>query len=140
MLYRLLVVSCLCSCLFALPIFAQDSLNVTKVGEVAFDHARDVQVSESFAYVIDDSRVVHVVDISNLAMPIEVADCNLDGIPRSLTISEDYLYVAGGYTDGLVIIDIDDPLNPIITGTLSAGIDAIAVAVAGDYAFIAEDG
>ncbi|MCK5538040.1 MAG: hypothetical protein KAI79_14540, partial [Bacteroidales bacterium] len=51
-------------------------------------------------------------------------------------VSGNYAYVAG-YEDGLVIIDVSDPLAPVTTGTYNTS-SAYGVHVSGKYAFVVD--
>lgn len=62
---------------------------------------------------------------------------NYEGfIPRDIYVLRDYAFVAAG-PDGLRIIDINDPIKPVVVGLVKSK-EAVGVAVRGDYAFISD--
>ncbi|NQS97408.1 MAG: T9SS type A sorting domain-containing protein [candidate division Zixibacteria bacterium] len=51
-----------------------------------------------------------IFDISNPILPVEIGSCNIGGC--NIAKEGDYLYAAGGFVDGLHVIDITDPEYP----------------------------
>jgi hypothetical protein len=137
---RLFLLSFLCCACLAVPLSAQDSLNVTKLGEIALDGVNDVHVRGNYAYAIEALRGLLVIDITDPASPVGVGSCSLSSPATALTISGDYAYVANGYYGGLVIVNIANPSHPLIEGSLTNWTDFQAVAVSGNYAYLAGDG
>ncbi len=59
------------------------------------------------------------------------------GIAWGIYVSGDYAFIADAH-EGLHIMDISDPLNPILLGTYDTSNYARDVCVDGDYAFVAD--
>jgi hypothetical protein len=96
--------------------------------------ARDVAISGIYAYVADDSAGLRVIDVSDPAHPIEVGDT--PGFGSGVAVQGSYAYVAGG---GLQIINVSDPAHPTEVSFYNIFYYAVDVALAGDYAFVADD-
>lgn len=58
-------------------------------------------------------------------------------VPHDLLIQGDYAFVAAGF-DGFRVIDITDPVKPVIVGEAESG-NAWGVAVRDDYAYLADE-
>ena len=86
--------------------------------------AVDIQVSGNFAYIADGEGEFLAIDVSNPSQPILASTTQVPGNPYHLKVTGNYAYVASstpGFTnddpdEGLQIIDISDPSNPIIVG------------------------
>jgi hypothetical protein len=105
-------------------------------------NASRVEIAGDYAFVVDYSKNVQVVDISNpadLRLVASVGDPTQSEYAFDLTIQGDYLYVARG-SSGLGIYDISDPTSPqllSLTDMLSGfGRTAYGVVVSGDFAFL----
>ena len=59
------------------------------------------------------------------------------GILKDVAVSGNYGYILNSH-NGLVIVDITDPLSPILAGSYDTSGYAIDVAVAGNYAYVIE--
>jgi len=93
----------------------QDSLNVTKVGEIAYwGEAYSVAVVENIALVACTEVGLRLLDVSNPSAPIELGYLDTPGGACEVVASGNYAYLAD-YTD-LRIIDISDPANPQVVG------------------------
>ncbi len=78
---------------------------------------------------------VTVRDVS----PTPISFLPIPGFPQSVDVAGNYAYVAAGLT-GLWVIDVSDPANPAITGSLNTPGSANAVKVAGTVAYVADSG
>jgi hypothetical protein len=79
------------------------------------DHARDVAISGSHAFVVHDSYPVHpngllVIDVSDPSSPIEVGDYDLK-YAHSVTVNGRYLYVASAHNMGKKSLNILSPVG-----------------------------
>lgn len=98
----------------------------TRLGH--FDHhSTCVQVVGNRAYVAgnrtypDGEHKFRIVDISNPANPLESGSCSLPGdYSYALQVVGNRAYIANN-SNGLMIIDIADPVNPSIIGNYGAG-------------------
>lgn len=101
----------------------------------------DVAIAGNYAYTVTkgDDRL-RIIDISDPAHPVEVGFLALPHCAWSVVVKEGYAYVAN-YGWGLRIINVSDPANPVEVGSYRDPREQIVdVAVAGDYAYIAEIG
>jgi hypothetical protein len=94
-----------------------------------------VAVQGNYAY-IGEGPGLTVLDISDLAKPrllgrtVPISE-NL----RDIAISDNIAYVAAGM-DGLRIINVTDPSNPLEIGSYNTPSEADSVVVAGKYAYV----
>jgi hypothetical protein len=97
-----------------------DPTNPQRVGGYAFQHAFDVAVSGTFAYLLvntADSAQLEIVDLSNPANPQRIGALDLPSsvlIWAKLLVSGNYAYLFGS---DLRVIDITDPANPQSVGS-----------------------
>jgi len=94
-----------------------------------------VNVTGTYAVVtctnLSDSSAFCVLDITNPQNPVEIGSCNLPSLGCDMAVADNYAYV----TDtGLNVIDITDPANPFITGTLIGWGGLLDIS--GDYAYL----
>ncbi|MYK41779.1 MAG: hypothetical protein F4049_16365, partial [Gemmatimonadetes bacterium] len=110
------------------PSDAPDSLNVERVGEIAFisppkgedahlfPEGTDLYLAGDHALMGDFRGIVHIVDISDPANMRKVAEVRTPGPALDIKIAGD-LAVIGvqdfGSSFGLLILDISDPANPV---------------------------
>jgi hypothetical protein len=117
---------------------AQDSLNVTKVGEMAYwNYAYAVVVSGDYAYVADFSCGLRVINVSDPSSPFEVGYYLTPGAARDVAVSGDYAYMADDV--GLRVVNVSDPSSPYEVGYYDTPHQALGVAVSGDYAYVADN-
>ena len=97
-------------------------------------------VSGNYAYVVHtnsgSSGDLQVVDVTNpygIVVP-PAATVALSDAAGDVTVQGSYVFVADG-TDGLQIIDVWDPVNPVIVSTCPLP-NATDVAVSGRYAYV----
>lgn len=95
-----------------------------------------IYLSGHYAYLIDSYLKLWILDIANPAAPA-VASSLRDSAYSFIDVS-----VAGGHAylvgyDGLRVFDVSDPTQPAQVAHLTEATDATAVAVAGDYAYVA---
>lgn len=108
----------------------------------------DVDVAGSYAYIANGqgglSGGLQILDISNPASPQLVGSYGLE-TTYGVTVRGDYAYIAmGGAGTGnspvtFRIINIANPSNPYLVAEHDVLARAREIAVAGDFAFIAED-
>ena len=100
-------------------------------------YANDVAINGERAYVADNLEM-RIVDISDPANPVEI------GHYKSIYSSAYRVEVSGnlvliGAMSMLDVVDCSDPANPVQTGSYIAHDTVKAIAVSGDYAFLAAD-
>ena len=129
---------------------------LTNGGSLELNNPRSVFVQGNYAYVAangDDG--LQVIDISNPSSPTGVGQLTgtlstnslaLDGA-HSVYVQGNYAYVASFNDDGLQVIDISDPTNPVGVGQLTEADNSslalatpISVFVQGNYAYVVSTG
>ncbi|MCP4155391.1 MAG: hypothetical protein GY757_47135 [bacterium] len=93
-----------------------------------------VEVKGNYAYAIDVTWGITVIDISAPAAPVEVGNWAVDGVYRALKIDGDYLYL--GATDlyfdfGLMVLDISSPTVPESKAFLATGVEIRDIFISG---------
>jgi hypothetical protein len=91
-----------------------------------------VKVSGNYAYAA--GGYLYVVNISSPSNPTIVGSCNAGA--QDIAISGNYAYVAGS---GMHIINIASPSNPTVIGSCDTGGSPYAIAVSGNYVYIANN-
>jgi len=100
--------------------------DITLLGSYTYIHEdgyrsyqlRDFELSGNYALIADIFRGLVVVDISNVANPIEIVSCDtVDGFGYGIEVEWPYAYLADGH-GGLSSFDITDYTTPFILDTL----------------------
>jgi len=94
-----------------------------------------------YLYLMNRNTGMHVIDISDPASLIEVANCPTPGSGWDVDVSGEYAYVADYATDGtagLQIINISNPLAPFIEKEINLPVDSPAhqVAYSNGFAYV----
>lgn len=100
-------------------------------------YANNVDVRGTFAYVAAATAGLHVVDVSDPAMPQIVGTLNTPGTAVGVQVVGTMAYLADGPA-GLHIIDITTPTAPRMLATVDTPGHANAVAVQGNRALVAD--
>lgn len=109
-----------------------------KIGEITLGaNILDIKVQANFAYVVDGSEGLWVIDISDHKNPKKVGYSNTEGWARGLDISGNFAYIADN-DKGILIFDISDPSNPVMKGSYDTPGYAYQVKVQGNYAYVAD--
>jgi hypothetical protein len=87
----------------------------TTIGEINFNYADDVYVSNNHAYVTSDVYGLRILNISNPMNPTQVSVYNTPGHANEVVVVDNYAYVADG-GGGLRVIDISNPTEPVNIG------------------------
>jgi hypothetical protein len=100
----------------------------------------DVAISGDYLYVIDYWQGLQIMDISDPANPVLLSLC--PGTERGIkvAVSGDLAFVttSEGQSPTLIVINVADPQNPSVTGTIEhSGEHFYSVAATGDYAYVA---
>lgn len=111
-------------------------------------NAIKILVKKGYAYIAQDSNL-HIIDISNPTMPIEVGVYSYSGYGRIIdmviTNQIAILTYSGSYSGTFHLVDILDPTNPTLITSVPNPIDysgyeeVKGLAVAGDYAYVVWD-
>ena len=116
--------------------------------------ARDIFISGKYAYLVSyDDDGVEIIDISSPSNPTQMGviaespeaplEHELDGA-IGIFVSGKYAYVASFIDDGVAVLDISDPSNPVQVGSITdedrpeLELDgACSIFVSGKYAYVA---
>lgn len=97
-----------------------------------------VRVKDSLAFVANNDRGLHILDVSNPASPVHVGVFQTTNQSLETEIVSSYAYLADG-TNGFRVLDISQPAQPTQVGIAEAG-TAIAVRIVGKYAYVLDVG
>ena len=113
-------------------------LGYCSIFDDAGDAARDIVVSNGLAFVANNEGGFSIVNVTDPYNPSEISSKDTAGTALNLAIEGDYIYLADG-TNGLVIIDINNPLIPTIATTYSTGISfATNIVIESNYAYVVD--
>ena len=115
-----------------------DKTDPVVVGNYDTSEAQDVAVAGDYAYVADFYNCLVIVDVGDKTDPQYAGgyDPN-DGFTFDVAVVGDYAYVTNG--NGLLIVDITDKTDPQEAGRYDTTGWAQGVAVAGNYADVADE-
>ena len=117
------------------PALAQhDSENCTLIGRWPNGSCNTTFVVGNYAYVVDRSSGLHIIDIGTPASPIEVGSFDTENSVYDVYIQNNYAYIANGI-DGLRILDISTPSSPVEVGICNIEV-ATSVYVLDNYAYV----
>ena len=101
-------------------------------------YARSVAVSGTVAYVADDWKGLQIIDVSHPASPVRLARYDME-MAWSVAVSGTVACVADyGVARELRIIDVSNPSHPVGLSSFATAYPAVAVAVSGTVAYVAE--
>ncbi|MCL4177354.1 MAG: hypothetical protein KJ072_06370 [Verrucomicrobia bacterium] len=106
-----------------------------------------VVLSGNLAYIVGSTQFwgsaprLIILDVSDPSSPSWVADYDTTSLgdllgDTDICLAGSYAYIAGGR--GLEVVDIADPTNPTWVGSCEVSGRIVAVAVSGDYAYLAD--
>jgi len=98
-------------------------------------------ISGTFAFVARGSAGVSIIDIADPSNPVEVVKYEIPGSgwASAVTVSGDYAYVANGI-QGVAVLDVSNPRSPRVFSSVATKGNAMDVAVAGNFAYVADNG
>jgi len=115
--------------------------SIMEYGQLALNTTiADIEVEGSYAYVVNDTAGLIIIDISNLGIPVQVGhyfESSHFHHAHDVLIRGSYAYLAYGGL-GLKIIDITDPTNPTEVGNCTATTACYSVDVSGNFAYITD--
>ena len=120
----------------------ESDLNLTKVGQIATGGSTEyVKVVGNIAFTIDKNEPTPgglvLINITDPANPSEMSSFHDGGLPQSLDVAGNIVYVADTF-EGLEIIDVSDPTNPIEIAQYDGSGEVYAVHVIDDIAYLAD--
>ncbi len=96
-----------------------------------------IAVAGRYAYETFSGNTLQIYDVSVPTNPITVGSCSTIGLGTlSIAVSGRYVYVVDNV---LQIIDVSNPTNPVVVSSTNITAGAQAVAVAGRYAYTANN-
>lgn len=101
------------------------------------DHANNVVVAGSRAYVADYNSGLQILNVSNPANPTSLGSYNTPGTAEGIAIWGTRAFVADGST-GLYILNVSNPSSPTLLGSYNTPGSAWSVAVSGTVAYVAD--
>jgi hypothetical protein len=114
-----------------------ETFSPTAEGFVALTgFASAVEVSGTTAFVASGAAGLYVVDVTDLAAPIVVANLALPGNANDVRVSGTVAYVADG--SALLTLDVSDPTHPARLGSLAFAGNAVRLAVSGNLVYVAD--
>ncbi len=124
---------------------AADS-NITLLGYLPIGYCNTIAPISERYLAIGSGRGVRIMDVTDKTHPFMASEITSGGEVSDITASGNYLYVAtqgAGYyvsddfTAGLIIVDVSDPVHPQTKAFYQTDAACTAVAVAGNYAYVA---
>ncbi len=97
---------------------------------------RGMELIDTLLYVLDTKAGMHIYNIVDPELPVEIGLCADLPSPIRLQIRDDLAYVAN-YRTGLGIVSIEDPYNPELISGLDVPGDCDDVALYENYTYIA---
>jgi hypothetical protein len=110
------------------------------IGEVYIDNAsyiHDLSVSGDLAFVANGNVGLHVVDVSDPSLPVEIGQTSTGDRARGVAVHDALVYVANS-DSGLQIYNSAGG-TPTLLGTYNTSGRALRVAVSGTTVFVADD-
>jgi len=116
-----------------------DPLAPLLLGSCSVVSSSSLAIHGDYAYVTVSSPniAIKVIDISNAAAPMLIRDVILQEYGGMCFLKRDgcHLYAVGHFPE-LVAIDIGDPANPQVRGRGECAVDAVGLAIEGDYCYV----
>jgi hypothetical protein len=111
--------------------------NPFQVSSLALPDSGFIAIQGSYAYVTRFwGDTLHIIDISEPGAPFMAASVEQPGYSGCVVMQGAYAYIAG--SQGLFVLDINDPLHPFEVGSSGErGYDCQGVAIQGGYVFVA---
>jgi hypothetical protein len=125
----------------------QQAFTASRLGGLSIGAAQDVEANADYAFVLEnEGRTgtpetgggVRVIDLrGDQSPPREIARLALPGFLQDLQVVGDMAYVAAG-TDGLYLVDVSSPSQPVRRGTFNTAGNATCVEVSDGVAYVAD--
>lgn len=106
--------------------------------------AISVVLAGDYAYIADGPGGLRVISVANPRHPIEVGFLDPDDFltANDVAVTSNYVLVAGGghydgtERNGLLVVDVTNPANPVEARFFATSYPATAVAASGSYAYL----
>jgi hypothetical protein len=133
----------LAMCLISTNLYAQDSLNITCINQDYHNWIagpEDVCIRGNFAYLACNQAGLRIIDISDLASPIDMGHYNLGLYQQATAIEVEGGRAFLGIDEGIIIIDISNPLHPEQLGFVSLDGRKMAIKADQNYVYVCRVG
>ena len=97
----------------------------------------DVAVAGNYAYLVNNSASVDIVDISTPSAPKKVATATTRDTANHVQVYGDRVFLGGA--DAFQILDVGAPAAPVVRGLYPMPHAVKDIAVAGDVAYVVDD-
>lgn len=97
--------------------------------------SRGIEISNGFAYIVDDTSNVQVVNVQDPTDPVLVGSIKTVSSANAISVSEGYAFVSAE-EQGIDIFDIDAPNSPIVVSKFPTLAGSLALDVRSGYAYI----
>ncbi len=114
---------------------ADDPYNPYESGRLGNINAIGVAAQAQYAYVADSLDGLHVIDISNPNIPLEVGNLAYSSFPIDVAATGNYVVLIE-FGGDLHVIDITNPLVPVEVGTLDWNKPSLSIEIHGSYAYV----
>lgn len=98
-----------------------------------FGWVTDAAQVDGYAYVLDTSLGLHILDVANPIEPIEVSSYD-SGSNSEMIVDGDDLFLGGRYE--IEILDVTNPISPSLRATYTPSEASARIIVEGDYAYL----
>lgn len=98
--------------------------------------AHSVKLSGTTAYLTDAEMGVRIIDVSNPALPVQIATYDSPGWATEFQLVGTRGYLADGL-EGVQILDLSQPTAPKVIGTYKPELPCLDVKVEGNRAYVA---
>lgn len=110
--------------------------SINLVGSLNCGDAKDLFVTDSYAFVASMEMGLNIIDIADPTSPQKISQVFLPGNAYSVYLHESYAFVTTLGNPYLCIINISNPSTPYIQSYISTQGDGYNVRVLGDYAYV----
>ncbi|KPL06687.1 hypothetical protein AMJ86_07515 [bacterium SM23_57] len=119
-----------------IPLYAQDSLHVSRIGcmSLGWDFMGKTCARGDYAYIATGYTGLRILDMSNPSNPIELGYYNTPESATSVCLQGSYAYVADWWGD-LRVIDVSNPSHPSELTWVEAGNTICDVACDDNYVY-----
>ncbi len=113
---------------------------VNETGRLVFGDAVGLTVDDGYAYVACRGDGVRIIDVSDPREPVQVGHYQDEWPWWNIAVQDGYAFISFYWIFG--VIDVSEPDDPRLVSQIFTFIDAEAMAVSGDYVYLAagEDG
>jgi hypothetical protein len=137
----------------------EDPENLTLIGHtmgwvsggvpgVDYCYAQAVDVEDNYLYIVDygpfapdeDTYGLYIIDITDPANPNllnRFQNLTASDYPQDVKVRDGIVYIADG-NGGVDVVDVFDPMNPVVLGYVDLIDGSTGITLEGDYAYVSE--